>query len=69
MECTMASSANIGLNNDGRAAAESINVMIGAKLGKKLTFAQSFIEAEKIIRSALTREAVAESAVSAERDA
>ena len=58
----MACATNIGLNQAGRAAAESINVMIGAKLGKKLTFAQSFIEAEKIVRAALTPTDPAESA-------
>jgi hypothetical protein len=49
----MATSANIGVNQNGHAAAELITVQISAKLGKKLTYSQAFVEAEKIVRAAI----------------
>jgi hypothetical protein len=56
----MASLKTVGVNEAGRAAAESIAVLISAKVGKKLTYSQAFIEAEKFLRSALAKSEAAE---------
>ena len=53
----MATVGKIGVNEAGRAAAETITVLMSAKLGKKLTYSQAFIETEKLVRAAIAAEA------------
>lgn len=62
----MATATAIGVNQAGRAAAESINVLISARLGRKLTYAQSFIVAEQILRTAFAAGVPADAGFSAD---